>query len=165
MKRNIFRIIFLILIIVNALVIFQFSAQDGKKSEKISQKIVNENMNNVKTTNQTERNKILKKREKIIRKIAHILIYTSLGTWSICFALTFNIKRWVQVVGSIIGCVLYACSDELHQRFISGRSGNITDVFIDTIGITLGIGVVLLIVYIYKKIKGIKLKSKLANEK
>ena len=29
---------------------------------------------------------------------------------------------------------LYACSDEIHQLFIPGRSGEILDVLIDTLG-------------------------------
>lgn len=167
MKKNILRIIFLILVIINAVVIFIFSAQDGKKSEKISQKIVNENLNNVKTTNQTEKDKILKQREKIVRKIAHVLIYTSLGIWSMSFISTFNMKNTRKVLFATIWGAFYASTDELHQRFISGRSGNITDVFIDTIGVLLGIAIVMLIIFISKKItkklsesKGEKMKAK-----
>ena len=30
--------------------------------------------------------------------------------------------------------LLYACSDEIHQTFVAGRSGEVLDVLIDTIG-------------------------------
>ena len=43
-----------------------------------------------------------------IRKLAHFTIYALLG--------------------------YYACSDEWHQSFISGRSPQVTDICIDTIG-------------------------------
>ena len=36
-------------------------------------------------------------------------------------------------------CFLYACSDEIHQSFISGRDGNFLDVIIDSIGYLFGI--------------------------
>lgn len=36
-------------------------------------------------------------------------------------------------------CVAYAFSDEIHQSFVFGREGRLTDVFIDTLGVLLGI--------------------------
>ena len=36
-------------------------------------------------------------------------------------------------------CFLYACTDELHQLFSSGRSGQFDDVLLDSIGALLGI--------------------------
>ena len=35
----------------------------------------------------------------------------------------------------LFGCLLYALSDELHQRFIPGRRGSLVDVGFDAIGI------------------------------
>ena len=35
---------------------------------------------------------------------------------------------------TIIIIILYSCSDEIHQLFIPGRSGEIRDVLIDTLG-------------------------------
>ena len=158
MKKSILilRIVFFILIITNAVVIYHFSAQDGNESSKISQKIVRENVNNVKTTNKTEKKKILNQIEKIIRKMAHVLIYTSLGIWLISFALTFTIKRKTQIIGATAFGLLYAVIDEVNQHFTVGRTGKVTDVIIDTIGIIIGIAIVLLTVYIYKKIKSKK---------
>lgn len=36
-------------------------------------------------------------------------------------------------------CVLYAASDEFHQLFISGRSGEVGDIAIDSIAASIGI--------------------------
>ena len=47
---------------------------------------------------------------------------------------------------SILLCILYATTDEIHQIFINGRDGNIKDVLVDSIGIIIGC-------LIYKKIK------------
>ena len=41
--------------------------------------------------------------------------------------------------------ILYSCTDEFHQLFISGRSGSIRDILIDSIGILIG-------TYLYKLI-------------
>lgn len=53
---------------------------------------------------------------------------------------------------SIFFCFIYAITDEFHQTFITGRTGQFSDVIIDTIGASIGS-----IVYsiVYKKIKNI----------
>lgn len=40
---------------------------------------------------------------------------------------------------STLFCIIYALSDEIHQLFVFGRSGELKDVLIDTIGSFLGI--------------------------
>ena len=49
--------------------------------------------------------------------------------------------------------ILYAILDEFHQSFSPGRTPKITDVYIDTLGIVLGILLVLLMRGIYKQIR------------
>ena len=55
--------------------------------------------------------------------------------------------------------VFYACTDEYHQTFVSGRTGHFSDTLIDTSGGIVGIFVILLINKI-KKLKSEKIKSK-----
>ena len=50
---------------------------------------------------------------------------------------------------AFVFCFLYACSDEVHQLFVPGRSGNIIDVGIDSIGSYFGI----LFFYIYYQLR------------
>lgn len=45
---------------------------------------------------------------------------------------------------------LYACTDELHQLFVSGRSGQFTDVLIDTLGAFFGCLLLLIIRHLRK---------------
>ena len=54
---------------------------------------------------------------------------------------------------------LYACSDEFHQKFVSGRSPQIGDVVIDSLGGLIMMGVVILVRYL-KKCKHSHLESK-----
>lgn len=62
---------------------------------------------------------------------------------------------------ALLICVLYAISDEVHQKFIPGRSGEVRDVIIDTAGASVGISVYLLFGMIVKKrnIDKVKLSS------
>ena len=151
MKTNILRILFLILIIANSVIIFGFSSQNGEESGSLSQKIITviADIFNV----QENRETFLDIGEQIVRNLAHLGIYTSLGIWSIAFILTFNIKLKWQVIITIIWGIIYAITDEFHQTFSTGRHASINDVVIDTFGVILGLLLVLLVIKIYYKIE------------
>jgi VanZ family protein len=51
--------------------------------------------------------------------------------------LQINIK---EVFIALIFCILYATSDEIHQAFVPGRGPQVKDVFIDSAGSFIGIG-------------------------
>lgn len=160
MKTNILRIIFLILIIINSLIIFGFSSQNGEESSNLSKMIITKiaNILNVKEENKTI---FLDLGEKVIRKLAHFSIYTLLGIWSISFLYTFNIKLKYQVIITSVWGFLYALTDEFHQMFSNGRHASINDVIIDTIGVIFGLLLVLLIF----KVKEIIINKKLNKAK
>lgn len=71
-----------------------------------------------------------------------------------------NIKG--SIYGSIILGVIYAVSDELHQLFVPGRAGRITDVMIDSLGLMTGIlfAYILLLLYAEKQAKSRKKQVK-----
>ena len=52
-----------------------------------------------------------------------------------------DFKRSLLIV--LIVCIIYASFDEVHQLFVDGRSGKITDVLIDSIGALIGLITVL----------------------
>ena len=144
MKTNIKRAIFLILIIINCTLIFYFSNQVADNSSKQSSRVV-EFVSNVIPIikNMKEPDKGLLKSNvliPIVRKMAHFSIYTTLGIWSINFINTFKkLSTSKKILIAIIFCMLYAISDEIHQTYIVGRSGEIRDVLIDTLGSITGI--------------------------
>lgn len=79
----------------------------------------------------------------IIRKLAHITEYLILGILMINCLKDYRIKNLFIV--SILLCILYSCTDEIHQLFVSGRCGSVIDVMIDSFGIILSISIYKLI--------------------
>jgi VanZ family protein len=75
----------------------------------------------------------------ITRKAAHIIAYFILGAliYNIVRTYPFSTKRAVFL--SIVLALTYAAFDEIHQLFVPGRSGELRDVFIDTIASTVGV--------------------------
>lgn len=139
------KIISFIVLILWMIVIFSFSSADANKSTSTSDKVIT-TMIEIKdkiTNNETPNNEkeiIVKNSSFYIRKLAHITEYLILGF------LMFNLLKQYSVTNiyyAIGLSILYSCTDEFHQLFISGRSGSIRDVLIDSIGILIG-------TYLYK---------------
>lgn len=84
----------------------------------------------------------------IIRKIAHMSEYAIL-LLLLYFGITKIYTYKYSLFISLFITFIYACSDEIHQLFIPGRSGQFTDVLIDTSGAL----IMLLIIYNYKLTK------------
>lgn len=80
-----------------------------------------------------------------VRKGAHFSIYALLSMCVFSALQTYNIKKHKKVILCFIITTVYAASDELHQLFISGRSGQFSDVCIDSLGAGFGIAVCLLL--------------------
>jgi len=77
----------------------------------------------------------------MVRKLAHV------GVYMVLFLLLVNAlkqhiseRKYMYTYAVFIG-LLYAITDEIHQVFVPGRSGNVLDVLIDSMG--LGIGLLL----------------------
>lgn len=89
----------------------------------------------------------------LVRKAAHFILYFSLG-FSVCgCVLTFeNTTKLYNSLVALAVSVLYAVSDEIHQIFVVGRSGQISDVFLDTCGIIFGILFMNLAFFVVKKL-------------
>ena len=83
----------------------------------------------------------------IVRKCAHVSEFFILGILVINLVSKYNVKH-IYLISFII-CVLYASSDEFHQLFVPGRSGQVTDVLIDLIGTIFS----LLVMYLFNKFR------------
>lgn len=88
---------------------------------------------------------------RIIRKLAHLTEFTILGG-----VLYVVLRRYIEygtVVKTIVVGIVIASLDEFIQLFSLGRSSQLSDVLIDTVGIIIGISVVKLTYYISHDIK------------
>ena len=156
MKNKIKRIIFANLIILNCSLIFYFSNQVADDSSVQSSRVVDwvsEVLPSIRNLEETEKNSVKAMLVPIVRKTAHFSIYAMLGIWTINFALTFgkiNMKQ--KIIYTILFCLFYATTDEIHQIFIEGRSCEIRDILIDTLGATAGTLIMLGIIKLIEKI-------------
>ena len=80
-----------------------------------------------------------------IRNLAHVFLYFCLGLSSFLLAESlWGVKAapspsraLLSALCSLAFGLIYACTDELHQYFVGGRSATLRDVGIDCIGIAL----------------------------
>ncbi len=73
----------------------------------------------------------------------------------------YNVSNKKSFILSMIICFIYACTDEYHQLFVKGRTGQFSDSLIDTVGALIGCSIYILIALLIKYI--IKRKNKEAT--
>lgn len=125
------------------ILIFGFSAQDGESSGSLSFQVslfLVRLFSPFIPTIQSE-DVMVEYAELIhlyVRKAAHMTEYFLL-TLSLQLPLAAwisNLLRWkYRILAGAVVTVLLAALDEFHQSFVPGRSGNFTDVCIDSIGV------------------------------
>ncbi len=76
--------------------------------------------------------------EGAVRKLAHITEYTMLAASVYFMFILWTNRRILLYFGTVVFSIIYACSDEVHQLFVRGRSGSFSDVCVDAIGVTIG---------------------------
>lgn len=123
-KRSLFWLLSILLIDI---VIFYFSSQTGGASASQSRFVLDVFQIAQSLTTQ-----------KIIRKLAHFSIYALMGICWTNFLHSMNLSRKQCFVIAIFMCFLFAASDEWHQTFVPGRSGELLDVGLDTLGSMIG---------------------------
>lgn len=75
-----------------------------------------------------------------LRKVFHAAVYLILVILLIIVGnIIFGARRyWLICLFSFIFCIFFALTDEYHQTFVDGRTGQLLDVFIDSIGAFIG---------------------------
>ena len=133
-----FRVFFCGMLIFWMILIFSFSGQNGEKSGTVSKDSIEnawEILHPSHTAEDAERKRtIVEEAQLLIRKSAHFLIYAGLGFWSLGTLYTFSVDRRIAIPTSLLFCFFYASVDEMHQYFVPGRSGAISDVYLDALG-------------------------------
>lgn len=129
-KTIITRIILLVLILIWVFLVYGFSNQSGTESSGISRMVAEFLFDS---------EELIEKAEPVIRKLAHFSEYAVGGILFYSLFSTYNFtKRKRTLISEGLG-IWYAILDEIHQLFVPGRSGNIIDVIIDSLGVMFGI--------------------------
>lgn len=129
-------------VLVLGIAIYMFSAQPAVQSSEVSKgvvvKVLEKSISGYNDMPKAEKANLIKKYHNFVRKLAHYSLYTLWGILTSCLLWLYNIKGYKQVLYTVAIGFLYACSDEIHQLYVPGRSGQFTDVILDTIGVTTG---------------------------
>lgn len=132
-------------VILWAGLIFFMSSMDTNESNGKSKTIINDVVEkSVETTNglgitnkhpsENKMKQIIEKLNYPLRKVAHASEYF-IFTILILIALKNNdVKGTKKFIIALIICFIYACTDEYHQTFVNGRTGQFSDTLIDTLG-------------------------------
>lgn len=147
-----------ILCIIWMLVIFWFSAQVADDSQEMSDFFVH--LLDAVFSLDIMRNEIIRDMTSfLVRKAAHMSEYAVLA---ILFGLTIReYKKEPWLLPALAATAAYAATDEFHQLFVPGRSGQLKDVLIDTAGGALGLVLLALILYL-KRTRKMKETEKLS---
>ena len=147
----------LLLVLSLMLMIFCFSAQPADKSDETSGYFVSLIVTLLSPDYESldpDAKAALENRVSFLaRKTAHFTEYTLLGFALMLHAAALQEKIRIPFPGStafIIGS-LYSVSDELHQVFVPGRSGEGKDVLLDSAGVLLGVLLLRLLLHLRKK--------------
>ena len=136
----------ILLVIMWMVSVFKLSSEvsevSGNRSGGIISSIIRFFYNDISEDNLE---KLTESLQPFVRKCAHFCLY-AIGGFLIYNLVNLIFKKYNKnysyikcILISIFIGVIYAITDELHQLFVSGRSGELRDVFIDSCGIILGV--------------------------
>lgn len=134
--------------------IFAFSAENADKSSATSTGLIRaviDFLPGTKALPDDVKMNLCKNLNHIVRKAAHFSVYAALGFCTLgAINATFG-KTAVAV--TLLCCCVYACTDEVHQLFVGGRAGRVSDVIIDTVGSSFGVAVYMILRFFVNKLK------------
>lgn len=153
-KEKVIRFICLIPIIIWMITVFKFSNEPADLSQNTSLNMTRTIIEIIipKETSLEEKDELVKRLDPAIRKFAHFSIYAIGGFLIMLYTNTYKIKDYEKILYAIIVGTIYAYIDEVHQIFIPGRSGQFTDIILDSIGVATGTCTCLLIIKIFNNI-------------
>ena len=145
------RVLFLLLTVLLAGVIFYMSSEPATESSERSTTIAAEILPLVHPAFETlppeEQKAMLSSADHILRKTAHFCVYGVLGVLLLLYSLCFAAKPPAHMLRALLAATVYAASDEIHQAFVPGRGSAVTDVLLDSAGALCGILFIWLLVW------------------
>jgi VanZ family protein len=134
------RFLYLIPVIIWMIFIFYMSGKTGQESSGQSGKIslfITDLLEKVRQDSPQEMQNLQDILELVIRKAAHMTEYAILFLLSYLAMVKISMSqsRFYNRSIAVLISLLYACSDEMHQLLVPGRSGKMIDVGIDMAGV------------------------------
>lgn len=145
------------LVLIWVFIIFSFSSQEAVQSSALSKEVgkkIIETLDRLLHFELTE-SQILKLSSSInyiVRKSAHMTEYALLAVLIYVWFGALERITAIKFLLSWFCCVFYAATDEWHQTFVDGRSGQIKDVMIDGAGAVIGLIAATLCIALVNKI-------------
>ena len=149
MKKAIKIIILLIVAVSWMFCIFKLSGMNSTNSNGKSTGIISlfiedalDITNEYGITNSHPNDEKLERASELInapmRKVAHASVYFVLAFFAmIVLNIIFDHKKyWLTILIALIICIGFAATDEYHQTYVNGRTGQVMDVIIDSLGAT-----------------------------
>lgn len=149
------KIIMIMIFIIWMGMIFVLSNMNAVKSGGMSLSIIKNTIKNVlqitnkigitnKNISDRDLDIIARKWNNPFRKITHAFVYLILAIFVMLMLRNFNLSMPKAIILTILICFVYSLTDEFHQTFIQGRSGEFMDCLIDTAGSACGITIYLI---------------------
>lgn len=155
MKRIILSVVLVAMMLGWMLLIFSMSAEPAELSTETSGNTIRKVFNFIypgfKDKSEIEKQEIIDACQHFVRKLAHFSIYTVLGILLSVNAVYHFKEKWFRILLPVSLGILYAVSDEIHQLYVPGRSGQISDVLLDSAGVLLGCILIFFISTVHKR--------------
>jgi VanZ family protein len=155
LKRRRLLLFLWLLVIAVAAMIFWFSSQDGMQSSQTSGgftafllRLLYPGFDAMPVH---EKAALFVRSQYFVRKAAHFTEFAMLGASARLLFHGLRLRRtglWAWTAGT-----LYACTDELHQMFVSARAAMIQDVALDSFGVLAGAAAAWLFLLLRARIK------------
>ncbi len=141
------RIILLIAIIFWCGLIFNLSSQEATNSSILSGGVLSKILNIFGHDLSEYEHSVVMFMQLMIRKSAHMFLYCVLAVLIKLELMEYNIST--TSVLAVLLTMSYAITDEIHQNFVLGRTGKVSDVLVDTVGALIGVG----LMWLYRRRK------------
>ncbi len=149
MKRSIWFILSAIPALLCMLAIFHLSSQTASASSDTSANVIEWALSAVlpdfDDAPPSEQKELIASCQFTFRKAAHFSLYTLLGMLWYAPMYTRTTDTRKAALFAWIFAAAYAVTDEIHQKFVPGRSAELRDVLIDSAGAAVGVVLVYVI--------------------
>jgi len=115
-------------------IMFYLSSQNGMQSRRLSRGILKAFSNLALSDSVKNSFQEVINADFLFRKAAHFFEYFILALLIYFLLIGLKVSIRKSRIITMIGCGLFAITDELHQVFVNGRSALATDLFIDIMG-------------------------------